>query len=590
MIEPVMVVTAELIRGEIEMLCHHIQRCRAIALPAKTARLLEVAPDLLDEGEKLIIFTQYRETQRHLAAELNAAGFKTVNFNGDLKSHPEPERDEREKAKRRFREEAQIMITTDAGATGHNFQHCHIAVNYDLPWNPQKVAQRIGRLHRIGQRHDVVIANFAALSHLIEYRIVELLTLKTDLFNSVLDDSEAVLGLLEEESLGVDIAGRILDIVQNCRTPEAIDQAFDELQERMAPELEARRQVGRCQLEAVFDERLQEDLSLVGEKVSAAQTARRVRVQRLVTESLRHHGRPLEPIAGQSKAFLVHTPPGFLEIDNTLPKSFHACFDNALDSPHIVLNQQHLWVKAALEWHQHHGRCSAVRLVVDDTMREREWQTLRGQHGCGSQGCGSQGWWLVFKVGFDGFDGEDHLIHLAFSMEMGQPRFHPFLSANIGRLTLSEGQWNSALCLPTQQEIEELVNQQAAPLLEEIQQRNNTLYLEKRRGLDRYYGTHGDGEVTAELRDKIQKKREEVAAVDSTVNTLIGQPGHTDELIAQMRQRDNLGRQLLQMENQLRADEETNQALKQQKLQHLEDQQQLSITTEMIACAQWQLD
>jgi len=123
-----------------------------------------------------------------------------------------------------FRESASIMIATESGAEGINLQFCNLVVNYDLPWNPQRIEQRIGRCHRYGQQHDVVVINFLNRRNAADQRVFELLAEKFQLFDGVFGSSDDVLGVLET---GADFEKRINEIYQTCRTPEEINRAFD---------------------------------------------------------------------------------------------------------------------------------------------------------------------------------------------------------------------------------------------------------------------------------------------------------------------------------------------------------------------------
>ena len=137
-----------------------------------------------------------------------------------------------------FRDEATIMIATEAAAEGINLQFCNLVVNYDLPWNPQRIEQRIGRCHRYGQKYDVVVVNFLNKSNAADQRVYELLDEKFRLFNGVFGASDEVLGAVES---GVDFEKRIAAIYQQCRTPEQIQFEFDQLQQELESEITAAR-------------------------------------------------------------------------------------------------------------------------------------------------------------------------------------------------------------------------------------------------------------------------------------------------------------------------------------------------------------
>ena len=134
-----------------------------------------------------------------------------------------------------FRDEAEIMIATEAAAEGVNLQFCSLVVNYDLPWNPQRIEQRIGRCHRYGQKYDVVVVNFLNKSNAADQRVYQLLAEKFKLFEGVFGASDEVLGAIES---GVDFEKRIASIYQNCRTEAEIQLAFDELQKTFETQID----------------------------------------------------------------------------------------------------------------------------------------------------------------------------------------------------------------------------------------------------------------------------------------------------------------------------------------------------------------
>ncbi len=199
--------------------------------------------------EKAVVFTESTRTQEYLSKLLEKAGITFTKFNGSNNS-PEA-RDAFNRWKKEFPESAsqgsfnanvrqalihdfkknsKIFLTTEAGAEGLNLQFCNIAINYDLPWNPQRVEQRIGRCHRYGQKYQVVVANFLNTKNYADKRVLELLGEKLSLFNGLFGSSDEILGALES---GLDFEKRILEIYQSCRSPEEYDSAFTELQESL---------------------------------------------------------------------------------------------------------------------------------------------------------------------------------------------------------------------------------------------------------------------------------------------------------------------------------------------------------------------
>lgn len=154
------------------------------------------------------------------------------------------------------------MIATEAGAEGINLQFCSLVVNYDLPWNPQRIEQRIGRCHRYGQQHDVVVVNFLNQKNAADQRVFQLLAEKFQLFEGVFGASDEVLGAIES---GVDFERRIADIYQRCRTPEEINASFDALQRELGTQIDEAMTRTRQQLLENFDDEVREKLRMSDE-------------------------------------------------------------------------------------------------------------------------------------------------------------------------------------------------------------------------------------------------------------------------------------------------------------------------------------
>jgi hypothetical protein len=150
-----------------------------------------------------------------------------------------------------FRDRATILIGTEAAAEGINLQFCNMVVNYDLPWNPQRVEQRIGRCHRYGQKYDVVVVNFVNQNNAADRRVYVLLESKFRLFEGVFGSSDEILGALER---GIDFERAVYGIVQNCRTDDEINREFDALQQQYADVIEAQKAQTIQQVMEFFDE------------------------------------------------------------------------------------------------------------------------------------------------------------------------------------------------------------------------------------------------------------------------------------------------------------------------------------------------
>lgn len=231
--------------------------------------------------QKAVVFTESRRTQEYLLGILEKTEFagKAVLFNGSntdlrskeiyrnwLKKHAgtdrvsgSPSADMRAALVEYFQEDASILIATEAAAEGINLQFCNLVVNYDLPWNPQRIEQRIGRCHRYGQKFDVVVVNFLNKNNAADLRVYELLDEKFKLFNGVFGASDDVLGAVES---GVDFEKRIAAIYQQCRTLEQIQFEFDQLQRELETEIATGQQDAREKLLDNFDQEVVEKVRL----------------------------------------------------------------------------------------------------------------------------------------------------------------------------------------------------------------------------------------------------------------------------------------------------------------------------------------
>ena len=248
----------KLLQEEIDTLNDFVEKAKSIKVDAKSKALLK-ALDIgfektkeLGGNRKVLIFTENKRTQEYLYNYLRENGYdnKIVLFNGSntstqakeiynnwlmknkdtSKLQPSKSANVRQALIEHFRDESEIMIATEAAAEGVNMQFCSFIINYDLPWNPQRIEQRIGRCHRYGQKHDVVVINFLNKRNHADIRVYELLKNKLNLFEGVFGASDKVLGNIES---GIDFEKRILNIYQKCRLPKDIDNAFDELQKSM---------------------------------------------------------------------------------------------------------------------------------------------------------------------------------------------------------------------------------------------------------------------------------------------------------------------------------------------------------------------
>jgi len=299
---------------------HHNAKGKALvkALGIAFAKAAE-----LGAAQKAIIFTESRRTQSYLLRVLADSPFKDgiVLFNGSnnddrskqiyaawLERHLGTDRvtgsktaDLRSALVDYFRDEGRIMIATEAGAEGINLQFCSLVVNYDLPWNPQRIEQRIGRCHRYGQKHDVVVVNFLNRKNEADRRVFELLSEKFQLFEGIFGASDEVLGAIES---GVDFEKRIANIYQRCRKHDEIQAAFDQLQLELSLEINEAMTRTRRQLLENFDDEVREKLRVSDE----ASRAYLNQYERLLMQLTRHELKGHADFANDSEFTLKSCP------------------------------------------------------------------------------------------------------------------------------------------------------------------------------------------------------------------------------------------------------------------------------------------
>jgi SNF2 family DNA or RNA helicase len=202
---------------------HLVQLLRAVTTSSKAeaaVALIQTIPD------KVILFTEYRATQEMLIRALAAKGIQAVPYRGGFN------RNKKDYMMELFQKRAQVMIATEAGGEGINLQFCHHIINYDMPWNPMRVEQRIGRVHRLGQKNDVHIYNFATVGT-IEEHIIWLLHEKIALFESVIGELEIILEGIEKES---SLEKNVMDILVQSQDKDEIRNRLSQIGEKFQQE------------------------------------------------------------------------------------------------------------------------------------------------------------------------------------------------------------------------------------------------------------------------------------------------------------------------------------------------------------------
>ncbi|MDW8257594.1 MAG: helicase-related protein, partial [Acidobacteriota bacterium] len=234
--------TREELEAEIETLTELVRLAREAERQEIETKLNELRRVMDDEirrrGEKLLIFTESRETLEYLAEKLRAWGYSVVTLHGAMNL------DARIRAEHEFRERAQVMVSTEAGGEGINLQFCSLMVNYDIPWNPNRLEQRMGRIHRYGQQKEVHIYNLVA-SDTREGIVLHKLFEKIEKIQQALG-SDRVFDVIGELVPGRSLKDLIVDAISQRRTLEEIISEI-----KTIPDAEAVQKVREAALEAL---------------------------------------------------------------------------------------------------------------------------------------------------------------------------------------------------------------------------------------------------------------------------------------------------------------------------------------------------
>ena len=434
----------------------------------------------LGAQRKAVIFTESRRTQQYLFDLLSANGYdgQVVLMNGSntdetskqvyrdwCQRHQDDDQitgsravDVKAAIVEQFKDHVSILIATEAGAEGINLQFCSLVVNFDLPWNPQRVEQRIGRCHRYGQKHDVVVVNFFNERNEADQRVFQLLGEKFHLFEGLFGASDEVLGALES---GVDIERRIARVYQSCRTPEEITAAFDALQAELDEQIQARMENTRRTLLEHFDE-----------DVSA-----RLRVNR---------DRTLESLSQRQQWLLKLTRielDGQAEFDAHQPRFRYT-------GPHAKTGHYHLDWKQAEANGDHFYRPDhplALRTIEQAISRNLPTARLTFDYtGSGSvisilkPFVGQSGWLELSKLTVESFESEQYLIFAARTDD-GQT----FDAEMCRKLMLLPATLDGA-DTDTPPDLTDLRQQEASQQIEQVEQRNVRFFDEEVIKLDRW--------------------------------------------------------------------------------------------------------
>jgi SNF2 family DNA or RNA helicase len=376
--------------------------------------------------EKAVIFTESRRTQEYLLKLLTSSGYsdQVTIFNGSndgpiakraymiwekeriyFKGEGSLSKDAviREALIHEFKNHTKILIATNAGTEGINLQFCNIVINYDLPWNPQKVEQRIGRCHRYGQKNDVVVLNFLNRANAADMRVFELLDKKFRLFNGVFGASDEILGAIGS---GVDFERRVLDIYQSCRTAEEINNAFDRLQEELSEQINRRMLETRAKLLEHFDDEVRARFKIISKRLKEDLSAIDLMLTKLLVSAL------------DIKDFEIKNGICLFKITR-FPEEILRYSKEKLQSGNYYIGRCDEMV-AAERIHIGHPLTVAVIQSIKNnlpqTIHNIKLLYTKGKHKISliEPFVGKWGYWAVYKLTFEGFDIEDHLIHVVF--------------------------------------------------------------------------------------------------------------------------------------------------------------------------------
>jgi len=490
--------------SELTELRSYAALAESITKNAKGEALVPALHAALDKAESLgaarkaLIFTESRRTQKYLFDLLSSNGYEDqVAMISGTNSDPESRRiyelwkqrhegssvvtgsravDMKTAIMEHFKDSATILIGTEAAAEGVNLQFCSLVVNYDLPWNPQRVEQRIGRCHRYGQKHDVVVLNLVNQANAADRRVFELLSEKFHLFDGVFGASDDILGALES---GVDFERRVAQIYQTCRDTEQIEHAFNTLQLELEEEIQGRLANTRQELLDNFDEYVSRRLQVYHDRAIESLNDRQRWLLSLTRFEL------------DGRAQFSEKEPAFVLDDR---ESFHLDWRAAENSDRIFYRQDHPLaqelleqatkrelpvVEIAFDYSHHAGILSAIEPLV-----------------------GQSGWLDISKLTVQS------LAHDEYLLLSGQTDGGETLPSEVcSRLFSIEASAAETRTAPPRERLQSIRDQLLSDVLLETERRNALFFDEEVVKLDRWAEDLKTG-LERELRDLDKEIRE----------------------------------------------------------------------------------
>ena len=505
----------DLLQAEIDALKGYLALAESISHNAKGIALLEALSAAfgkaaeLGGARKAVVFTESQRTQAYLFDLLDRSGYEgrvaiingsnadqrskdiykawqarraTLQEAGQQVSSGSRPVDVKAAIVEEFRDRATILVATEAAAEGVNLQFCSLVVNYDLPWNPQRIEQRIGRCHRYGQKHDVVVVNFLNRNNAADQRVYELLEKKFHLFDGVFGSSDQVLGALES---GVDIERRIAEIYQECRTEEDIVLAFTKLQTELEDQIQDRLAQTRQVVLETFDEEVHERLRVHRDEARAALDERGRRLLALAKSEL----------AGEATfedgAARFHYQPSNSS-GAALGPVGHYSFDwkEAEERSEHFFRTDHPLAQALVD--------RSLSRALDDSEVVFDYKVYGAPVAILEERLGQKGWLRAARITVRSIEEEEHLVVAAIADTGLRPE--PSVLTRSGATTEAlDAEWcdrllnlpasverPSAVPIEVTDQLDELLAQQHAAKLEEIELRNGKYFEEEVDKLDRW--------------------------------------------------------------------------------------------------------
>jgi hypothetical protein len=470
----------------------------------------------LQAPKKAIIFTESKRTQEYIKTLLESRGYtdKVVLFNGtnnDAQSQAiykawvaryqgtdkvtsSRTADMRAALVDYFRDEATIMVATEAAAEGINLQFCSLVINYDMPWNPQRIEQRIGRCHRYGQKFDVVVVNFLNKANAADQRVYELLNDKFKLFDGVFGASDEVLGSIEN---GVDFEKRIARIYQECRTTDQIATAFNALQSELEDSISGALQKTRQQLLENFDEEVNEKLRVNLKESQACLSKYENWLWSMTEFYLKTHVTNHVSIHDQQHGFeLTHNP------FPALPIALGAYrMGKQVDDAHVYRMSHPLAQRIMQD-------CQSQRLAVAHVLFD--YQHTAKKISILEPLVGQSGWLLARSLTLSSFEAEDHVL-FAIVMDDGTP-FASDLSSQVGSRLFSlsatvQSLQGASLTDRIQAQLDSAIAAQRAVLVNAASERNGVYFEQELEKLD-HWGEDRRSSLKINLKDLDEQIKE----------------------------------------------------------------------------------